>query len=199
MTSQSKLATTIILLTIASACSHETTKTKSVTTTTPAVQPVQASTDARPTNGDLNNQNQTASHDNIVTTLKFEQDGTTLTPEAKADLDKAVSEARARGEIDDVTVAVWSDMAYPANHKLPSHQVRLADQRGDQIEDYLAKDLNVSSYRVGVHNMGEKPGFLSDFMKNADPALKDQLEAQGVSAADTTDHASSALVFIKLK
>lgn len=141
--------------------------------------------------------------EHIVTNIAFDKGTKSLTPAARAELDKAIAAARAQGEIEDITVAVWSDMEYPGKaRKLTSSQVKLAEDRGDEIEDYLSEDLNVSSYRVGVHNMGEKPNFLSDFFKTADADLKDQLTAEGIAPtadAPITGHASSALVLIKLK
>lgn len=141
--------------------------------------------------------------DHVVSTIKFDRGMSGLSADAKAELDKAIADARMNGEIDDVTVVVWSDAEYPGKaKKLSKDQAKLADKRGDMIEDYLSKDLNISSYRVGVHNMAEKPNFLSEFFNTADADLKDELAAKGIAptaGTATAGHASSALVFIKTK
>lgn len=143
--------------------------------------------------------------DHVVSTIKFDRGQIQLSDAAKAELQKAVAEARARGDIDGVTVAVWSDVEYPkAQRKLSRGQVKLAEKRGEKIEDYLAEDMDVSSYRVSIHNMGQKPAFLSDYFETADAELKQQLTAMGIAPSGETPvagsgHASSALVFIKLK
>ncbi|MBX3041491.1 MAG: hypothetical protein KF789_12355 [Bdellovibrionaceae bacterium] len=142
--------------------------------------------------------------EHVVSRVSFNKGQSDLTPGAREQLTKAVTEAQKMGEIDDVTVAVWSDMEYPGkNRKLPNAQVRLADNRGEKIENYLSDQLDVSGYRVKVHNMGKKPGFMAEYLNTADNQLKSDLVAQGIAPKDgemTLQNASSsALVFIKLK
>ncbi|HRO67607.1 MAG TPA: hypothetical protein PL182_08590, partial [Pseudobdellovibrionaceae bacterium] len=142
--------------------------------------------------------------EHVVSKVTFKKGQSDLTPSAREELTKAVTEAQKMGEIDDVTVAVWSDMEYPGkNRKLPAAQVRLADNRGEKIEDYLSDELDVSGYRVKIHNMGKKPGFLAEYMNTADNRLKNDLVAQGIAPKDgemvLQNASSSALVFIKLK
>lgn len=140
--------------------------------------------------------------DHVVSKIKFDKGSRDLSADAKAELERAISSARANGEIDDVTVVVWSDLEYPGKgKKLSSTQVKLAEDRGEQIEDYLSEDLDISSYRVGVHNMGEKPNFLSEFFQTADADLKERLQSEGLAPTPGTisGQASNALIFIKLK
>ncbi|MBX3034054.1 MAG: hypothetical protein KF865_09020 [Bdellovibrionaceae bacterium] len=144
--------------------------------------------------------------EHVVSKISFDKGNANLNSGARSELNKAVSQARQMGEIDEVTVAVWSDMEYPARKaaKLPKKQVDLAGSRGDKIEDFLAKDLDVSSYRVRVHNMGQKPNFLSEYFDTADAELKNELTAMGIAPHDgkgniVTGQAGKALVFIKLK
>lgn len=178
-----------LLAAVAIGCSHKTNKTEAATEA-----PAMSSKEA---------QFAEKRGDHFVTTLKFDKGQAELNPRTKAELEKAITQARADGKnIDDVTVVVWSDMEYPGTaRKLSPHQVKLADKRGSRIEDYLSKDLSVSGYRVSVHNMGTKPNFLQDFFKTADADLKAKLEAEGIAptAATPMGHASTALIFIKTK
>ena len=142
--------------------------------------------------------------EHVVSKVTFNKGQSDLTPSARQELTKAITEAQKMGEIDDVTVAVWSDMNYPGkNRKLPNAQVKLADVRGEKIENYLSDQLDVSGYRVSVHNMGKKPGFLAEYMNTADNKLKTDLVAHGIAPKDgemaLDGTTSSALVFIKLK
>lgn len=143
--------------------------------------------------------------DHVVSTIRFQPGQENLNENAKTELQRSISEARSLGDIEDVTVAVWSDMEYPRNEnaRLPRGQVKLAEKRGDRIETYLARDLDLSTYRVHVHNMGEKPAFLSSYFETADSELKQQLSAMGIAPSGeqqvVNGRASSALVFIKTK
>lgn len=142
--------------------------------------------------------------EHMVSRIAFEKGQSTLSSGARQEITHAITEARKMGEIDDVTVAVWSDMAYPdTNRKLPKNQVALANKRGDRIENYLAKDMHVSKTQVKVHNMGEKPGYFAEFLNTSDNRLKTDLIAKGITEKEGVmnyDRAtSSALIFIKLK
>lgn len=141
----------------------------------------------------------------VVSNIKFSRGQTDLTPSARAELDRAITEARRMGNIDDVTVAVWSDVEYPARNqsKVSSKQLELADKRGEKIEDYIARHNDITGLQVSVHNMGKKPSYLADMFQTADAKLKQQLVSKGVvrSTDDptVTGQTSSALVFIKVK
>jgi hypothetical protein len=143
--------------------------------------------------------------EHIVTRIAFTPGQTELSGEARAELDRALAEAQRVGKIDDVTVAVWADSEYPAGRerKLPSRQVNLASERGENIEEYIASHEDVTGWDVAVHNMGKKPNYLSEWLRTADAKLKHQLVERGVAKSadepEITDRASSALVFIKVK
>jgi hypothetical protein len=144
--------------------------------------------------------------DHVVSKISFKPGTTELTDAAKAELDNALNEARRAGAIDDVTVAVWSDVEYPANRdrKAPRAQVNLAEERGENIEDFIAGYDDISGWDVSIHNMSKRPNYLQDWLRTADARLKKQLVDRGVAKTDDTMNvtpggASSALVFIKLR
>jgi hypothetical protein len=138
---------------------------------------------------------------NVVSTITFEEGKRGVNGSAAQEIDRAISEAKQKGEIDRIDVAVWSDMEYPGRgHDLPKNQVNLADDRGDNIEKYI--DAKAPEASVRVHNMAKEPNALARFVNTRDAKLKEKLTSMGVTPNNdnTVDgRASSALVFIKLK
>lgn len=138
----------------------------------------------------------------VVSSITFDKGKTELNQKAKEEINTAIWKARQQGEVDDVIVTVWADEPYPGkSRKLPQRQVDLADERGEQIEDYLEKNLDISD--VKVHNMGKKPNALAETFKTADAELKDQLQKYGVasngSAQTKPSRVSTALIMVQVK
>lgn len=140
---------------------------------------------------------------NIVSTIAFEPGRKGLSPEATAELNRAILEAKQRGDVEAVNIAVWSDMDYPSakGQELPKKQVELAEERASNIEKYI--DRMQPEAEITVHNMAERPGTFSNFLETQDATLKNRLAALGVSTDETGQavkaRSSSALVFIKLR
>jgi len=138
---------------------------------------------------------------NIVSTIAFEPGRKGLSPEATAELNRVILEAKQRGEVQAVDVAVWSDMESAKGQKLPRQQVELAKERADNIEKYI--DRMQPEADVTIHNMAQQPGSFANFLKTQDTTVKNRLAALGVAADETGQdvkaRSSSALVFIKLK
>lgn len=141
--------------------------------------------------------------DAVVSTIRFNKGSRDLSSGARAELEKAINLAKQSGAIDDVTVAVWSDEEYPAkNEKLPNSQVKLANERGDAIENYLDEKLDVDD--VKVHNMAKRPSTFDTFIRRADTKLKQKLESEGL-APTTADEpvfngrSATALIMVHTK
>jgi len=140
---------------------------------------------------------------NIVSTIDFEPGRKGLSPEATAELNRAILEAKQRGEVGEVDIAVWSDLEYPATkgQKLPAQQVDIADDRGENIGKYL--DRMEPKANVKIFNMAKQPSSFANFLNTQDSEVKNKLSALGVTTDETgTDvkgRSSSALVFIKVK
>lgn len=140
---------------------------------------------------------------NIVSSIDFEPGRRALSPEATAELNRAIMEAKQRGQVGEVDIAVWSDMEYPAGQgqKLPDQQINIAKERGANIEKYL--DRMEPGASVKVHNMARQPSTFADFLHTQDSEVKNKLAAMGVSTdatgTDVKGRSSSALVMIKLK
>ena len=112
--------------------------------------------------------------------VKFEQKQAGLSDEAKKDLAKLVTDAKAKGDIKEIKILAWADEEYPtANQPVSKAQTNLASQRDDQIKNYLKKELHVS--KVDVYNMAERPGKLAQWLKTSDAKVKDTAEASGAA------------------
>jgi hypothetical protein len=138
----------------------------------------------------------------VVSTLKFPLGQTKLTPAARAELAKAIRLAEDAGEVEEITVVVWSDQEFPApGEKLPRAQVNLADKRGDEIEDFLEDKLNAGS--VAVHNMAKHPTYLGRYFNTTDARIKQDLVKSGLAPVGddvtTNRRSSTALIMVKAK
>ena len=138
----------------------------------------------------------------VVSSLAFRAGQQTLTPQAAALIDRAMDEAKARGNIEQVEVAVWSDQEYPGkSHRLPPQQVQLAQERAKNIKDYV-QHLQ-PGVNINVHNMAEQPSALANLLNTPDADLKKKLVTLGI--APTSDQESvigrsaTALMFVRVK
>lgn len=137
---------------------------------------------------------------NIVSAVTFEPGRKGLSPEATAELNRVIMEAKQRGEVESVDVAAWSDMSAQGK-RVPTEQVRLARERAANIQKYI--DRMEPEAEVQTHNMAQQPSSFARFLNTQDPSVKNRLAAVGVTTDSSGQkvHArnSSALVFIKLK
>ncbi len=136
----------------------------------------------------------------VVSTIKFPLGQSKLTPAARAEIDKAVRLAQNSGEVEEVTIVVWSDQEFPApGEKLPRAQVNLADKRGNEIETYLEDRLNVDE--VAIHNMAKQPTYLGRTFGTADARLKHDLVTSGIAPVGdeivSNRRSSTALIMVR--
>lgn len=105
------------------------------------------------------------------TTVTFDAGSAMLSEADKNDLKKLVEAARAKGTINQVTVAAWSDRMLPARgQKLSDRERNLADKRGDAITEYLKTTLAVGD--VDNYNMAENSNWLARTFNTKDAELK---------------------------
>ncbi len=136
-----------------------------------------------------------------VTEIKFPKDQISLNNAARDQIRKVVDQAAAKGSISEVKVITWADAEYPAIHteKLSSEAVRMADQRNDQIKNFL-KDRKV---KVEAYNMAERPGALAGLFGTENAQIKKSLETAGIPNTDTSvkapAKASKSIVMVILK
>jgi hypothetical protein len=140
---------------------------------------------------------------NIVSTIPFDQGQKSLSPEATAELNRALSEARTRGEVEGVDIIVWSDQnaAAKSTRTQSRSQIEIARQRGENIEKYV--DRMEPDAFVQVHNMATRPDAFMNYLNAQDEMTKEKLATAGLAADPETDeikaHNSSAVVLIKMK
>lgn len=107
------------------------------------------------------------------TTLSFDTGSSTLTNESKNKLKNIVKEARNKGTIDEVQVAVWSDNPTPrAGEQLSKSDQGLVNNRINGIHAYL-KRLNVSD--VDSYNMAEQASWLARVFHTDAAELKSEI------------------------
>lgn len=140
---------------------------------------------------------------NRVVTVEFNRGQQGLSANATAEIEKALREARMHGEIDNVDVAVWSDMQYPAEGKtLPKSQVDLADARAKNLEKFIDRIEPKSD--VKTYNMAKQPNAFQKWVSTRDAEVKSKLTAAGVTSRTVSneiiyDRASKAMVFIEIR
>lgn len=137
----------------------------------------------------------------VVSTIQFPPGQHELTPEATAELNRAILEAKEKGQLQNVDVAVWSDWEASTqdSNSIPKEQVQVAKARAQNIQSYL--DRMEPDAKIRVHNMASNPSSFSKWIQSQDLAAKNQLLAMGIdpAKASETGKPSSALVFLKLK
>lgn len=142
-----------------------------------------------------------ADEKNVVSTIEFTPGQRNLSPEATAELNRAILEAKQRGEVEEINIAVWSDLkTADARARVPRSQVNIAKERGENIERYV--DLMEPEVNVKVHNMATRPSGFADYLNTQDATTKRQLAEAGVATNNNEEvngPSSSALVLIKVK
>ncbi len=145
----------------------------------------------------------THEEDSLVSSIEFARGQRTLNPEATAELNRVLSEAREKGEVAGVDIIVWPDSA--ATAKMGKAQSRsaieTARQRGENIEKYV--DRMEPAANVQVHNMATRPDAFMNYLNAQDEMTKEKLAQAGLAADPETDEVkgrtSSAVILIKMK
>ena len=135
--------------------------------------------------------------------VEFEKGSYALTEAGRATLQKVANVASSEGrEVDEIEVLAWADREYPVSGgKADRRDVSLADDRASVIKTYLTDDLNADVV-VDKHNMAQRPGAFSEFVKTEDYRIKNNFENSGTaptgSAPDImSTKVSKAIVVIK--
>lgn len=76
-------------------------------------------------------------------------------------------------DISRVEVASWSDKAFPkSGPDLSKSDVDLADKRASSIENFLKKDLDLSTLRIRDYNMAETSNWMARTFRTDESELK---------------------------
>jgi len=110
-------------------------------------------------------------------TVDFPEKKSGLTLDAKSKIDELIRNARARGQIKEIQVAVWSDNPVPRPTEQLSKSDRvLAEQRAKNLTTYLKSRSKVG---VSTHNMAERASWLAKMFDTTDAELKSEIGHDG--------------------
>ena len=112
-------------------------------------------------------------------TLTFEAKQTVLTKDSKEKLNALIKEARTKGKITEVQVAVWSDNPAPrAGEELSKPDRELAESRAKTVQKYLKQHFKAS---VETYNMAERASWLARTFETENAELKSEIGHGGDS------------------
>jgi hypothetical protein len=139
--------------------------------------------------------------DNIV--LDFKNGQQQLSAAHRNKLRTFINAAKARGEIDEVKIAVWSDKEFPATGELSDKDRTLASKRAEHLENFLTDQLDVSE--VETFNMAEKSNWLARTFNTDDAEIKSLFGTEGGAPIDHDEFqvfkskgdASKAIVLVR--
>jgi outer membrane protein OmpA-like peptidoglycan-associated protein len=113
--------------------------------------------------------------------VKFQEGSAALTEEHRNKLREMVKEARGRGEIEDVSIAAWSDKPLPAEgESLTEADRNLAEQRYEAVANFLRDELEIES--VTTYNMAESANWLARTFNTDEAELKALFGREGEDA-----------------
>lgn len=136
-----------------------------------------------------------------VAEIKFKKGSSTLSAEARKQLQDLMKSARSTGKIEEVKVVAWSDAEYPSEEgkELPQKDLRLADQRNRAIENYMTKQSEDA--KVTAFNMAQSPSAFSEWIGSDEARIKKTLENAGIPTGEArgadTPKASRAIIMIE--
>lgn len=137
--------------------------------------------------------------------MTFENGNADLLEAHRKELKAVFDQEKSHGKIKNVQVLTWADREYPGkNEKASSHEINLAYRRGEQIKNFLRRELSVS--QVDVYNMAKRPNAIQDLLKTSAAKIKGTMVRSGSAPTYREDsdlfqnggQSSKAVVFIYL-
>jgi len=141
-----------------------------------------------------------------VSQVSFDQGKSTLSDSARAEIKNVVEEAKKSGKINEIRLAVWADREYPSpDTKAPKADVKLANDRADEIKKYIKNELKVSD--IKTFNMAERPNALQSMLGTKTAEVKETMEGSGAAPKTEKEkgifnqkaQASTAVIMIEMK
>jgi outer membrane protein OmpA-like peptidoglycan-associated protein len=125
-------------------------------------------------------------HDHIYGVVAFPKGQYALSELAKERLAAMCRDMKARGQIEHVKAAVWSDKDLPSNDQdLSKNDLKLADRRAEAIENFLDDELDVTS--VTSYNMAKRSSWLARLFNTGDAELKSLFSVRGATEISDED------------
>ncbi len=161
----------------------------------------------------IEDENRTASavaksHGTYFTVLEFNKGKTELTAHDKKELEQFAKKVDQDGrEVSDIKILSWSDREYPVKaEKINKSDVKMANKRADEIEDYFKDVLDVD-HSFKTYNMAKRPSKIDELIKTEDYKTKNIFEKTGAMPTSSSnemarlmsDKASKALIMVEYK
>jgi hypothetical protein len=134
-----------------------------------------------------------------VAEIKFQRGSHSIPRNELIKIQKAVSDARKIGPVEEIRIVSWADNEYPSTYtkKLPEDQQELAELRANEIKTMLGAD---DAIEVKTYNMAKRPGAVQTLLSTSDYQMKSALEKAGVPNTHTgvklPSFAGKALVMV---
>ena len=142
--------------------------------------------------------------ENVVIT--FPMGGYNLSSEEVTRLEKAVNDAKAKGKITKIELAVWSDKEHPATGELPKADEKLANNRIKAVKHALHKEVSRLD-RIKAYKMAENSHWLGRYFHSSEADLDAAYSKSGTGELARADYSlikqdgapSKAVVIIKVQ
>lgn len=116
--------------------------------------------------------------------ITFSSDSANFTDSDRANLQEVIRRTLAKTDIEQVTVAAWSDKNMPKQGEFLTDSDRsLAKSRIDAISDFIKSDMNTVD--LETYNMAENSNWLARTFKTSDSELKSIFSKKGAAAPVT--------------
>jgi OmpA family. len=141
-----------------------------------------------------------------VSEVSFDEGKSVLSDSARTEIKNVVTDAQKNGKIDEIRLAVWADREYPAaDTKAPKADVKLAEDRANEIKKFIKNELKVSD--VKTFNMAERPNQVQSWMGTKTAEVKETLEGSGAAPKTEKEkgifnqraQASKAVIMVNMK
>ena len=118
------------------------------------------------------------------TTISFNENSSYLTDVDKSNLREIIHEAFTKGDIDQVTIAAWSDKELPkVGITLADSDRALAKSRFERISNFMKGEIE--SVDIATYNMAENTNWLAKAFKTSDSELKSIFSKKGATSPVT--------------
>lgn len=117
--------------------------------------------------------------------VDFRQGSSEIAQSDRQKLRTLIDNAKAKGQISQLHVAVWSDKQFPREGSLPKADRDLATARVDKLQTYLRDTLSVSD--IQAHNMAERASWVARNFHMGDAELKSMFSQRGAEAPVTNE------------
>jgi hypothetical protein len=121
------------------------------------------------------------------TVVTFPMGGYNLSTEETAKLNKAVTDAKAKGKITKIEIAVWSDKEHPTTGELPKADEKLASERIKAVKHALHKDVSQMKH-ISAYNMAENSHWLGRYFHSSEADLDAAYSKKGAEELARADY-----------